>query len=240
MMRVFAISDIHGCIIPLRKIIEEISLHKSDTLVILGDFIGRGHHSSEVIDYILNLSDRFKVISLQGNHEQYMIKAKNNPSYRSKWASHWGKEVLHSYPGGIFEDIPASHWEFLIDTCQEHYETETHIFVHSHADAFPSISKQDSHTLRYHLLHVAGGHASGKMIICGHNVQRSWIPSRAGQSLFIDTGAGFGGWLSCFETTQKQFWQANESGELRKFSLNDACTRPLYKRIANCVGTLFL
>ena len=50
--RLLAIGDIHGCVKPLRALLDAISLQADDTLVILGDFINRGIATKEVIDCI--------------------------------------------------------------------------------------------------------------------------------------------------------------------------------------------
>ena len=62
-------------------------------------------------------------------------------------------------------------------------------------------------------------HKSGKKIICGHSLQRSGQISDVGFAVCIETGAAFGGWLTCLDVDSGEFWQANEQGETRAGSL---------------------
>lgn len=62
-------------------------------------------------------------------------------------------------------------------------------------------------------------HKSGKRVICGHTAQHSGRIRESRQGSCIDTGAGYGGWLTCLETETRRFWQANEQGETRQGQL---------------------
>ena len=60
MKKIFAIGDIHGCYDRLKALMEKIPIDCSrDTLVFIGDYIDRGPHSVEVVDYLIQLKNRF-------------------------------------------------------------------------------------------------------------------------------------------------------------------------------------
>jgi serine/threonine protein phosphatase 1 len=70
--RTFAVGDIHGELGHLLVLMARLPrLEPEDTLVFLGDYVDRGPHSRQVIDYLRRLSKmiRAKVITLRGNHE---------------------------------------------------------------------------------------------------------------------------------------------------------------------------
>lgn len=75
-MRLLAIGDVHGNNILLRKLLDRISLHANDQLVMLGDYIDRGLDSQGVIDTLLKLRDKYpQTVFLRGNHEQMLLDA---------------------------------------------------------------------------------------------------------------------------------------------------------------------
>ena len=57
-MRTWVIPDVHGCLLTLRMLVEDlIGLRKDDSLIFLGDVIDRGPSSKGVIDYIIKLKE---------------------------------------------------------------------------------------------------------------------------------------------------------------------------------------
>ena len=75
MERVFAIGDIHGCLDKLVPLMQMIKINPDqDLLVFIGDYIDRGDHSREVVDYLVDLKLRLpESIFLLGNHEQMLL-----------------------------------------------------------------------------------------------------------------------------------------------------------------------
>ncbi len=72
--RQLAISDIHGCALTFKALLDKVGLTKNDQLFILGDLINRGPRSSEVVDHILFLmEDGYQVYTLRGNHEEILL-----------------------------------------------------------------------------------------------------------------------------------------------------------------------
>ncbi|MFA5814000.1 MAG: metallophosphoesterase [Bacteroidales bacterium] len=69
--RLLAIGDIHGCFNAFRTLVEQkIQIKKRDKIILLGDYIDRGTHSKEVVDYIFDLQNKgFDIVPLIGNHE---------------------------------------------------------------------------------------------------------------------------------------------------------------------------
>ena len=81
---IYVVSDIHGRLDRLKRLVEVINLKISDTLYILGDMIDRGNDSIDVIKYVMNHDN---IVSLMGNHERMMLDAlKLNDKYEM---NHW-------------------------------------------------------------------------------------------------------------------------------------------------------
>lgn len=81
-------------------------------LVLLGDYVDCGPQSAEVIQRIIDLSRRYKVVAIRGNHEEMMLQAMENDWYFNTWMSSGGEIALESY-GGRMDQIPLSHIDFL-------------------------------------------------------------------------------------------------------------------------------
>jgi serine/threonine protein phosphatase 1 len=62
--RLLAIGDIHGCQIAFDTLLEHLAITPSDTLVVLGDVIDRGPGTRQVIDRLLELRKRCRLIFL--------------------------------------------------------------------------------------------------------------------------------------------------------------------------------
>lgn len=76
--RTIAIGDIHGCSIALAALINAVDLQPSDTLVTLGDYVNKGIDSKGVLNYLLALQTRHRLIQLLGNHEAVMCEESHN------------------------------------------------------------------------------------------------------------------------------------------------------------------
>ena len=85
MPRTIAIGDIHGCSTALAKLIELIDLQADDVLVPLGDFVDRGIDRKGVIDQLISLGDRCRLVPILGNHEEMMLGAREGWSDLRFW-----------------------------------------------------------------------------------------------------------------------------------------------------------
>lgn len=68
-MKIAAISDIHGNIYSLLKVLEDIDEQKVDLVVCLGDLVGYGPHPNEVIALI----KRREIPCLKGNYDASVV-----------------------------------------------------------------------------------------------------------------------------------------------------------------------
>lgn len=128
MNKQWVISDIHGCLNTLRKLVEEhVVPSKDDTLIFLGDYIDRGPYSKGVLDYIMDLEEKgFSVVALKGNHEEFMVKAyeeekqlksflffKQVNKSKGAWLTHGGVEAMRSFNVENILDIPSRYIEWI-------------------------------------------------------------------------------------------------------------------------------
>ena len=193
--RIIAIGDIHGCIASLRRLIEIIDPEPFDQLVFLGDYIDRGDHSKEVVDYLIELALSYSCHFIMGNHElMFLDHLKGNNS--KKWLANGGKTTLHSYhksPAGYY--VPKKHRAFF-GKCHLFLETENYFFVHGGLD--PELSVKDNLLYYKHedfcwqRMHMqrnfleSGVYRWEKIVVCAHTAISE--PIMLDKLIAIDTG----------------------------------------------------
>jgi serine/threonine protein phosphatase 1 len=102
-IRVYAISDIHGCASLLQNVFAAIDLHLSRAAparalhVFLGDYIDRGPASRQTIDLLIDRGRGHKTIFLKGNHEAFLFEVLKDASRLEAWKEYGGFQTLMSY-----------------------------------------------------------------------------------------------------------------------------------------------
>ena len=205
MPRLFAIGDVHGRLDKLQSLMAVIPWDlEQDTLLFVGDYIDRGPDSAGVVEHILGLrqwSDR--VVCLMGNHERLLldfIAGRDNGMY----LLNGGRETIESY-GGQDAGIPEDHFEFF-NSLPYLYETGEQIFVHAGLrDGLPLEAQdpQDLLWIRDEFIHSTYDH--GRIVVFGHTPVQE--PIVQFNKIGIDTGAVFGGRLTCVEFPGGYFYQ---------------------------------
>lgn len=211
--RIFVIGDIHGCLRKLLLLMDRIDARPGmDQLVFLGDYIDRGEDSPGVLDYLLEVRDRYPdTVFLMGNHEKMFIDflAGMDPEL---FIYNGGESTLKSYIARIdgFRNskelvldeeflnqlIPEAHRAFLHEL-RPYYETKDYIMVHAGLKNGIPLEQQDLDDLvwiREEFIY-SEGNFFGKRVIFGHTplVRPLVLPDKIG----IDTGAVYGNTLTC-------------------------------------------
>lgn len=216
MSRTIAIGDIHGCSVALKSLIDAIAPQADDLIVPLGDYVDRGIDSKGVLDQLIRLKDRCRLVPILGNHDQMMLHAKDGRQDFRFWLNCGGDAALDSYGStSQLSLIPSSHFDFL-KSCRSYFVTETHVFVHANFKPDVPIEKFDDHTLRWLSLRdyvPATRHCSGKTFVVGHTPQPEILD--LGYLVCLDTGVCNDGWLTALEVHSGVVWQVNEAGEIR-------------------------
>jgi serine/threonine protein phosphatase 1 len=231
--RTIAVGDVHGCAAALAALVEAIAPGPDDTLVTLGDYIDRGPQSRGVLDRLISLAGRCRLVPLLGNHEELMLDALRDVSNLRRWLGLGGADTLLSYgwkPGGprrtLADWIPGPHREFLT-ICRPYYETPTHLFVHAGYVPELPMAEQPGLALRWRVTDAATAvpHHSGKVAVVGHTPQSSGEVLDLGFLVCIDTNCVRGGWLTALDVDTGQVWQADRSGKLRGSGASGATNR---------------
>jgi serine/threonine protein phosphatase 1 len=213
MNKIFAIGDIHGCLDKLRRLIGDIAVDPvNDTLVFIGDYIDRTDGGKDVVAYILRLKKNFqKVICLCGNHESMLLRYLEGAD-EDLYLQNGGAMTLATYgisrsdaPRARKAKIPVDHLRFF-KSLLPYYETDQFIFVH--AGLLPGIplAEQSVHDLQWvRQEFIDSDYDFGKRVVYGHT--HFSAPLITANKIGIDTGAVYGGRLTCVELPTLKFYQ---------------------------------
>ena len=87
-MRTLAIGDIHGFSGALETLLGVLNPDK-DQLIFLGDYIDRGPDSRGVLERLIELSQNPNHVFLRGNHDDWMLRAREPKNAGSNRGSDW-------------------------------------------------------------------------------------------------------------------------------------------------------
>ena len=209
--RIYAIGDIHGCARQLIALHDTIAADvarrpvASALLLHIGDYVDRGTDTAGVI---ARLADGCPIpgmdmVNLMGNHESTMLDALSGErAAGTDWLFAGGKAALESYgidpegPRDVWAtSIPLSHQAFLRDLVLMHREGG---YAFIHAGVRPGIALE--HQARDDLLRsrqpfLYSEADFGAVVVHGHTPVKT--PVVRHNRIAIDTGAVFGGKLTC-------------------------------------------
>jgi serine/threonine protein phosphatase 1 len=102
-IRIYAISDIHGCADLLQQMFTVIDKDlttigtRRPIHVFLGDYIDRGPDSCRTIELLIERGRRHESVFLKGNHEAFLSDVLKDPSQLEQWKQFGGLQTLASY-----------------------------------------------------------------------------------------------------------------------------------------------
>jgi serine/threonine protein phosphatase 1 len=183
-----------------------------DTLVFIGDYIDRGPDPKGVVDFILDVKARVpNTVCLLGNHEQMFLDYLKGID-GDLFLNNGGISTLSSY-GLPFasamrdrkQSMPESHRLFFT-SLRPYYETSDYIFVHAGLRpgiSLPAQNGDDMLWIRSEFINSPYDFA--KTIVFGHTPLRK--PYINGKKIGIDTGAVYGGKLTCIMLPERKLYQ---------------------------------
>jgi len=148
-MRTFAIGDIHGGLKALIQVLNKLELKDGDKIIFMGDYVDGWSESAQVIQFLMDLSQKFDCIFIKGNHdvwcENWLRKSSDvNPS----WYIHGGKETMESYEG-FSEDEKKLHLNFFQNLPLYHLDDNNRLFLHAGFTSLHGVEKEKFPELFY-------------------------------------------------------------------------------------------
>jgi serine/threonine protein phosphatase 1 len=209
--RIYAIGDIHGCARQLADLHASIARDltqrpvASALLLHIGDYVDRGADTAGVISMLVDGCPvpGMAMVNLMGNHESTMLEALSGErAAGTDWLFAGGKAALQSY--GIDPDGPRDQWARLIPQTHQAFLRNL-LLIHReggyafiHAGVRPGIALENQardDLLRSRQPFLYSEADFGAVVVHGHTPVKT--PVVRHNRIAIDTGAVFGGKLTC-------------------------------------------
>jgi serine/threonine protein phosphatase 1 len=216
--RIIAIGDVHGCSAAWDAVLAAVDPRPDDTLVTLGDYIDRGPDSRGVLDRLIALGERRRLVPILGNHDEMLLDIVSlRPSLLVDWLSFGGDATLASYGCTTPQGIPNEHIGFL-RKCVSWHESDGHFYVHASYLPRKPLHQQPLDVLRWESIRrkPPGPHRSGKVAVVSHTSQKTGEVLDLGHLICIDTWVYGDGWLTAMDVESGQLWQADKLGRIRE------------------------
>lgn len=138
-MKYFVSADIHGFYDEWMTSLENAGFNIENPehiIIVCGDLFDRGRQSKEVIDFVLQ--NKEKIIYIKGNHEdllEELIERKKPTIY--DYHNGTSQTIVDLYPEwevteyDLRKIAKATRLQDVLALCQNYYETDNYIFVHS-------------------------------------------------------------------------------------------------------------
>jgi serine/threonine protein phosphatase 1 len=207
--KILAIGDVHGCNRRLRQLLDRIEIDPHvDTLVFVGDYLDRGPDARGTIDTLLEIKATHpNTICLRGNHEAMFLNYYREGRGEELFLYNSGMNTLDSYGITLAEvrrgsGFPESHLRFL-SALPLVYETEEYFFVHAGVRPGIPLAEQTPEDLLW-IRHefIESGEDFGRTVVFGHTPLPE--PLIETNKIGIDTGAVYGGRLTCIELPSRK------------------------------------
>lgn len=187
MTRTIMISDIHGCVAELNRLLEVLDYRPDeDKLLLLGDYVDRGPDSKGTVERVMELVRRYNAVALRGNHDQRLVDLvkTEDAEVRHKFLEHGGIQTLRSYCGREWTGLTDEALKHAVDEIRAYYtdhidfladlplysEDDRHIFVHAGLNPDYDDWKQqpDRDFMYIKEAFIRSSRAYGKMVVFGH------------------------------------------------------------------------
>jgi serine/threonine protein phosphatase 1 len=213
-MRLLTISDIHGCLEVLKKLLIKVNYNpKEDKLIILGDYVDRGPNPMETLLFIEELMNE-GAITLIGNHDSMFLDLINDNSLS------WALNQQYYHELGTAKTIvdylaldtkEQKHIRDILNKLLPYHIEDNFIFVHAGVDVKLPIEENDFQELIWIREEFYTNKSyDDKIVIFGHtptcnlNSDRScniWIDEYYKDKIGIDGACVYGGALACLDLT---------------------------------------
>ncbi|WP_114819591.1 metallophosphoesterase family protein [Chryseobacterium sp. KLBC 52] len=229
MSRTLVIGDIHGGFKALLQVLERAGVTTNDQLIFLGDYVDGWSESSQIIQFLLELSERQECIFIKGNHDAWGEDWLAFGQKPDVWLFNGGKSTVESYADYALEDLDI-HLEFFQRMKNYHIDDQNRLFIHAGYSSMHGPEKEVySSNYRWDRTLWETAVAMDKKlsknselypkrlllykeIFIGHTPTLDIgikIPANKANIWNMDTGAAYTGSLSIMDIDSKQFWQSD-------------------------------
>jgi serine/threonine protein phosphatase 1 len=232
MSRTLVIGDIHGGLKAVVQVLERAKITPNDTLIFLGDYVDGWSQSPEVLEFLIDLSQKQNCIFIRGNHDELLLDwLQDNHEHLNEemWFKHGGKATVDAYLN-VSNEVKQTHIQFLKSLQNYHLDEQNRLFVHAgftnlHGVAyeyFPKLLYWDRTLWEVALCLDETMDENSKWfpkrlkiyseIYIGHtpiSKTEKVVPLFKNTIWNLDTGAAFKGALTIMDIDTKEYWQSD-------------------------------
>ncbi|MEO5893577.1 MAG: metallophosphoesterase [Ferruginibacter sp.] len=234
MSRSIVIGDIHGALRALVDVFQKVELKADDRLIFLGDYVDGWSESAAIIDYLMEMENKYECIFIKGNHDAWCEAWLNGEQPDRTWVQHGGRSTIESYEG-LSATAKKIHSDFFHRMKNYYTDEQNRLFIHAGFASMrgPENERYQSNfswdrtlwemalTMDKRITRESKLYPKRlllyKEIYIGHTPTTNYdvdIPMQACNVWNIDTGAGFFGKISALDTDTKGFWQSEHCFKL--------------------------
>ncbi len=229
MKRILAIGDIHGGFKALKEVLEKANVTENDKLIFLGDYVDGWSESSQIIQFLMELSEKQECIFIKGNHDAWIEDWLSFGTAPDVWLFNGGQSTVDSYSKYSLEDL-KTHLEFFQRMKNYYIDEENRLFIHAGYSSMHGPEKEVySSNYRWDRTLWETAVAMDKKlsknselypkrlllyseIFIGHTPTLHLgikEPINKANVWNLDTGAAFTGALTIMNVDTKEFWQSD-------------------------------
>lgn len=229
-MRTIAIGDIHGGLKALIQLLNKLEIKDDDNLIFMGDYVDGWSDSAQVVQFLIDLSEKINCIFIKGNHDVWCENWLRSGDVNPTWYIHGGKETMESYDGFSSEE-KAKHLVFFENLKMYFIDDKNRLFLHAGYTSMHGVEKEvyketlyfdrtlwemalalDENISKDSLLYPKRLRHYHEIYI-GHTPTTNFsvgVPMHAVNIWNIDTGAAFKGKITGMDIETKDFLQSDD------------------------------
>lgn len=229
MNRKLVIGDIHGGLKALIQVLKKVNITPNDTLIFLGDYVDGWSESPQVLDFLIELNQKYNCIFIRGNHDDLLLNYLKTNNYSEEWFKHGGKSTVEGYEK-IDQTTKQIHIDFLEKLKPYYLDDKNRLFIHAGFTNLKGVDFEYFKPLYYwdrtlwemalaldeNISFESDLYPSRlklyKEIYIGHTPTtkiNETVPIHKACIWNIDTGAAFTGPLTVINVDTKEFWQSH-------------------------------
>lgn len=140
-MAIYAIGDIHGGLKALVQVLNKLEIKDGDRLIFMGDYVDGWSESAQVVQFLIELSEKINCIFIKGNHDAWCEEWLKSDYVNPTWYMHGGKETMASY-AGFSKEQKQQHYDFFKAMPLYHIDVENRLFIHAGFTSMHGVEKE--------------------------------------------------------------------------------------------------
>jgi serine/threonine protein phosphatase 1 len=122
-------------------LLNKLEVKEEDTLIFMGDYVDGWSESAQVIQFVMQLSEKIKCIFIKGNHDAWCEEWLKSGYVNPTWYMHGGKETMESYVHFSKEE-KKQHLQFFQNMLLYHIDDKNRLFVHAGFTSMHGVEKE--------------------------------------------------------------------------------------------------